>query len=201
MQKFSIVLLSVLAASAYGVMHEQITARICLKYFTVAHPLIFPTSSTTLLALCWGVAAAGGMGLVLGSLLAVISQSGGPPPWPIVRLFRSILLLLVVMSVAAVSTGLIGYILSGRGVIFLPRDLAAAIPVQEHDRFMAVWLAHCASYLVGLAGAGVLCFKVWAARGRPPVISLFPRNQSAIIRAIFLAPLVGCIFWCRFMTR
>ena len=60
-----IILLSILSACLYGVVHDQITIRVCLEYFTVAHPPYFPTHSPTLLAICWGVAATAGIGAVL----------------------------------------------------------------------------------------------------------------------------------------
>lgn len=201
MRKLYVVLLSLLAACAYGVVHDQVTARICLEYFTVAHPPLFPTSSTTLLALCWGVAATAGIGLVFGSVLAAVSQSGSSQPWPITRLVLPVLSLLVVMGAAAFSAGLVGYTLSARGLLHLPTSLAVAVSPRDHDRFMAVWFAHGASYLFGFVGAGVLCLRVWAARGRPSVIAVFPRTRATWLRAFALAAAVGWILWFRFAAR
>ncbi|MFN3944768.1 MAG: hypothetical protein ACK4K7_07550 [Allosphingosinicella sp.] len=31
------------AAMAYGILHDQVTAHICVEYFTIAQPPIFPT--------------------------------------------------------------------------------------------------------------------------------------------------------------
>jgi hypothetical protein len=41
MQLCAIVLLCVLAAVVYGVLHDQVTARICVEYFTIGHLPIF----------------------------------------------------------------------------------------------------------------------------------------------------------------
>lgn len=35
MQPLALILLSILAAITYGIIHDQITARICLEYFDV----------------------------------------------------------------------------------------------------------------------------------------------------------------------
>ncbi len=35
--------MSVAAAIAYGIAHDQITVRICLEYFTIGHSKVFPT--------------------------------------------------------------------------------------------------------------------------------------------------------------
>lgn len=198
MKKLQIVLLSVLAASSYGVIHDQITARLCIEYFTVAHPPLFHTTSPTLLALCWGVAATAGIGAALGVILALVSQSRGPIPYSVARLGRSILVLLAVMGASAFTAGVVGYELSRRGFISIPASLAETIPAHQHHRFMAVWFAHGASYLVGLAGGALLCFCIWRARGRPSVISFFPQTRAAAIRAIFIAAVAAYILWIRF---
>ena len=117
MKNAQVILLSILAACAYGVIHDQITIRLCLEYFTVAHPPLFHTTSPTLLALCWGVAATAGIGAVLGMVLALVSQSG-PAPYPISRVARLILLLLTAMAGSAVVAGVVGYQLSQRGTYF-----------------------------------------------------------------------------------
>jgi hypothetical protein len=193
-----VILLSILAACAYGVVHDQITVRLCIGYFTVAHPPLFHTTSPTLLALCWGVAATAGIGAALGVILALVSQSRGEVPYSVSRLGRSILVLLVVMSASAFTAGIVGYELSRRGFISIPAGLAESVPAPQHDRFMAVWFAHGASYLIGLAGGAFLCFAVWRARGRPSVISFFPHTRAAALRAALLAAVTAYILWIRF---
>lgn len=198
MKKLQVVLLTVLVSVMYGIIHDQITARICLEYFTLAHPPLFPTTSTTLLALCWGIAATAGLGIVLGILLALVSQAGAPPPWPLPRLLRSLVWLLAFMAGSAIIAGLTGYELSRARVISMPVGLAAMIPSSRHDRFMAVWFAHGASYLIGLGGSMVLYFWIWIARGRPRVIALFPKTRAAVFRTLLLALAAAYALWFRF---
>lgn len=57
MQFAGIVLFSIAAAIFYGIAHDQITARVCVEYFTIGHLPVFKTTSPTLLALGWGVLA------------------------------------------------------------------------------------------------------------------------------------------------
>jgi hypothetical protein len=193
-----VILLSILAACTYGVVHDQITVRLCIEYFTIAHPPLFHTTSPTLLALCWGVAATVGIGAMLGVVLALVSQSSGSAPWTVSRLGRSILVLLAVMAASSFSAGIVGYYLSHKEFISIPAGFAAKIPAHQHDRFMAVWFAHGASYLVGLVGGALLCFRIWQARGRPSVISFFPQTRAAAIRAAFIAAVAAYIVWIRF---
>lgn len=51
MQSLKIIAMCVLLCVLYGVLHDQITARICVEYFTIGHPPISPTSDPTLLGL------------------------------------------------------------------------------------------------------------------------------------------------------
>jgi hypothetical protein len=201
MQKTKIILISVGAAMAYGIIHDQITARLCIEYFTLAHPPLFPVSSTTLLALCWGVAATFGIGLVLGFLLAKVSQSPGLPAIPIPSLYRPLLVLVAVTAVAATIAGYVGFVLSQHSVILLPEllpdDWVGLLPRSQRDRFMAVWFAHGASNLFGLVGGAVLILRIWHRRQRPRLLALSPRSTTEIIRAVLLLAILGAIVWLR----
>ncbi|MBV8223051.1 MAG: hypothetical protein JO293_06785, partial [Candidatus Eremiobacteraeota bacterium] len=68
--------LCIAAAVLYGELHDQITARVCVEYFTIGHPPLFPTDDPTLLGLGWGVVATWWVGLVLGAGLAVAARAG-----------------------------------------------------------------------------------------------------------------------------
>jgi hypothetical protein len=114
MREAKIVLLSTVAAVAYGIVHDQITARLCVEYFTIAHPPLFHTTSPTILGLCWGTAATFGVGLLLGVVLALVSQSEGLPPVPTPHLFKSILGLLAVTALSGSSFR------DGRSSVFRP---------------------------------------------------------------------------------
>jgi hypothetical protein len=55
MQSLAIVGLCGLSAVTYGIVHDQITARVCVEYFTIGHPPVFDTNSPTLLGLGWAL--------------------------------------------------------------------------------------------------------------------------------------------------
>jgi len=196
--KAKVFLACVLAAITYGIIHDQITAHLCVEYFTVAHPPLFHTDSPTILAFCWGICATVGVGAALGVLLAQVSQSKGPPPFPIPRLCRSILTLLAVMALTAFLSGVLGFELSRHSIIRLPDDFAALITPERRDRFMAVWFAHCASYFSGIVGGAILAIHVWIKRGKPRAIALIPRSGPEIIRAMFIGALIAVVLYLRF---
>ncbi len=200
MNKLKIILGCTVAAMAYGIVHDQITARICLEYFTLAHPPLFHTASVTRLAVYWGAAATAGIGLAFGTVLALVSQSAGSPPVPPGRLCPRILRLLAAMGVSAFVAGGAGFYFSKHALIPFPAALAGAIPPDRHDRFMAVWFAHMASYLVGFTGSAILIARVWRARGRPLVLALYSRNGPGILRAVLIGVAVALIVWWRFFA-
>src|SRR5215212_9571429 len=81
MQTLSIVITCVMAACGYGIVHDQITARICIEYFTVGHPQIFeqPITSPTVMGFAWGIIATWWVGLLLGIPLAIAARAGERP--------------------------------------------------------------------------------------------------------------------------
>lgn len=79
MQFLAIIILSIFACITYGVVHDQITARICVEYFTIGHPQIIPTNDPTILGLVWGIIATWWAGAILGVPLAVIARIGPRP--------------------------------------------------------------------------------------------------------------------------
>jgi hypothetical protein len=197
-QEAKIILLSTVAAIAYGIVHDQITVRLCIEYFTIAHPPLFPTSSPTVLGICWGIAATFGVGALLGIILALVSQSEGLPPLPISQVFKSILGLLSVTAISASLAGVLGFELSQRSIICLPATFSEIVPFNQHHRFMAVWFVHGASYLVGVTGGSFVILRIWWERGKPRVLSIIPRTKGEIIRALIVAVIGTLVVWFRF---
>lgn len=194
-----VILISILAAITYGIVHDEITAHLCVEYFTLAHPPLFHTDSPAILGLCWGITATIGVGFVLGVLLAAASQSGASPRYPIPALYRSISALLGTMAFSAALAAFIGFELSRHSVIPFPSSFAYIIPLDRHDIFMAVWFAHSASYLVGFLGGAWLTLRIWKKRGKPHMISLLPRTPWAIVRFLLLVALVIGVIYIRFI--
>lgn len=157
MASLRVILLCILSAVVYGILHDQVTARVCVEYFTVGHPPIFHTESPTLLAIGWGFVATWWVGLILGILAAVASRYG---PWPklnATHLVRPIIGLLTIMAVASLLAGIVGYELAKAGGVKLPESLALRIPPTHRTPFVADLFAHQTAYGVGSVGGIVLC--------------------------------------------
>ena len=166
MESVKIVLLTVALAVGYGVLHDQVTARMCVEYFTIGHPPVFPTTSPTWLAIGWGIIATWWAGAIIGVPLAVAARAGRRPKYSAGQLFKPGLYLLVGMGAAALVAGAVGYGLARGGSVWLLEPLASWIPKEQHALFLADWWAHMASYASGFLGGIILCLWVWRTRRR-----------------------------------
>lgn len=163
-QGLAIVGLCIGAAVVYGIIHDQITARLCVEYFTIGHAPVFATQSPTLLGIGWGIIATWWVGLLLGVPLALAARVGQRPPRSAGSLVRPVLILLGVMAVGAALAGVIGYLLARNGVITLPEPLATRVPQDRHVLFLTDAWAHGASYLFGIVGGIELIERTWRRR-------------------------------------
>ncbi len=161
-----IVALSVAAAVSFGVIHNQVTARICVEYFTIGHPPVFGTEDPTLLGIGWGIIATWWVGVMLGVPLAVVSLRGPYPRRTGSSLLKPLAMLLLLMAVMSTIAGLVGHALANRGWVVLIGEVARRVPEDRHVAFLTCLWAHSASYLGGFVGGIVLMVRVRAKRRR-----------------------------------
>lgn len=164
MKSLAIIPICIALAAVYGAAHNQVTARVCIEYFTIGHPAIFNTDDPTLLGLGWGVLATWWVGLLLGVGLAVAARAGSRPQRSLGSLVSPVAILLVAMAVSAAAAGIIGWMLASHGAVFLVGAIAANVPADKHAPFIADLWAHSASYLVGFLGGMVVMVRVWRSR-------------------------------------
>jgi hypothetical protein len=164
MEFLKIVALGVLAAVTYGIVHDQVTVRVCLEYFTVGHPQLISSTSPTLLALAWGVVATWWVGLPLGFALAVTSRAGNRPKLAAAALLPLVLPLLGAMAVCALLAGIAGYLLASHGFLGLYGQVGDVLPYPVHARFLADLWAHNASYLSGIIGGVIVAAAAYRRR-------------------------------------
>jgi hypothetical protein len=160
-----IVLLSVTASIAFGVFHDQITARVCIQYFTIGHPPLIESTSATMLGMAWGIVATWWVGLPLGVLLAASAQLGVRPKIGAKRLVPGITMLMGVVALLAFSTGTIVYALASTGRMHLSTEWAELLPFSARIPFLVDMWTHIASYLFGVVGGLFLVISTFKRRG------------------------------------
>jgi hypothetical protein len=164
MQAFGIVLMCIVAAVAYGIVHDQITARVCVEFFTVGHPPIFATNDPTLLGIGWGIIATWWVGVLLGVPLAIVARAGSRPKRSVGSLVPPVAWLLAVMAACALIAGVLGWFLAHSGIVILVGPISQELSADRHVPFLADLWAHAGSYLVGLVGGIVVMLFVWRSR-------------------------------------
>jgi hypothetical protein len=169
-----IIALCIAAAVVYGVLCGQVTAHVCVEFFTVGHPRVFVTYSPTLLGLGWGVMA-WWVGLILGAMLAFAATRGPRPQRSAASLVRPIVILLAITGEVAFAAGLLGWYLGTKQWVLEP--LASLVPQEHRAAFIAVLNAHSTSYFVAFVGSMVLIHHTWKSRGRSSVRVAVARPQ------------------------
>lgn len=166
LESAKIVAMSIILAVVYGILHDQVTVRVCVEYFTVGHPPVFDTTNPTLLGIGWGIIATWWVGLGLGLLLASAARLGKWPRRTARSLFRPLLVLLGVNAISAVAAGLAGMWAAREGWIRIQGTLAERISESHHVGFITDAFAHNASYVVGALGGIILSVIIVVRRRR-----------------------------------
>jgi hypothetical protein len=164
MQFLAIIALCMVSAIVYGILDDQVTARVCVEYFTIGHPPVFNTDDPTLLGLGWGIIATWWVGALLGIPLAIAARVGRWPKRSAASLVRPIAVLFAVNACGALIAGVAGWVLARYGVFYLVGPIAKELPPDRHVPYLADLWAHSASYIVGFVGALVVIVQVWRSR-------------------------------------
>lgn len=166
MHALGIVLICIVAAIGYGIIHDQITARICVEYFTIGHPPVFSTTDPTLLGIGWGIIATWWVGLFLGIPLAISSRVGSWPKVGVLQLLRPLAIMLTVVGLLALAAGIVGHFAATQKWVWLVEPMASRVPESRHVAFLTDLWAHLASYIGGFLGGIVLCIYILVRRAR-----------------------------------
>jgi hypothetical protein len=151
MEAIKIIATCLLAGSMYGILHDRVTARVCLEYFTVFHPDVFHTQSPTLLAFGWGILATWWASLFVGLALAMVARLGSRPRFSADELVPRVALLMAAMALFALVAGVSGYFLQGLGMEYY----ATNIPKQIRHAFLLGRIRRRVGALrIGVANAG-----------------------------------------------
>jgi len=159
-----IVLFSIGCAVLYGIIHDEVTAHVCVEYFTVAHPSLLGIHDPTALGVAWGIIATWWVGLELGVLLALVARVGPRPTLAVRDLRRPVLLLMLGVGLTSALAGLIGYTLAHAGDASIPYYYVTRVPPARQALFIADAWAHENAYTVGTVGGLLIC--LWALRRR-----------------------------------
>lgn len=166
MESIKIVLLCVFCACFYGVVHDTITAFVCLEYYTIAHPMLLPLETPVLLGIQWGIVASWWVGLLLGIPLAFASRMGSRAKIDSNELIPPIQNLMGILLCVSLFAGTIGFLAAKLGWVYVLPPLSQQIPAGKHARFLFDLWSHTTSYLFGVLGGIMLIVKTWKKRAQ-----------------------------------
>ncbi len=170
LQGLRIVAFCVVAAIAYGICHDMVTAHICVEYFTIGHPKIIEGESPIAMALLWGVLATWWFGLALGIPLALVSRLGSLPVFTVRDLVAPVATVLFWIAVTALLFGFLGWLAGDLGWISVWGPIKQRLPEHRRVAFIIDRTAHQGAYGAGAIGAVALWFWVWGERARRVVV-------------------------------
>ena len=156
-----------MAACVYGVLHDLVTAHVCIEYLTVFHPRLSGIESPVVQALTWGVVATWWVGLLLGIPMAFAARLGRGARLPASRLVWPLVVVLVICGVIAGIAGFVAMQIEAFNAYYFPDQTGGWRDCIDHElwpEFFGVWVAHNASYASG-AVLG-LCLIVWVWKER-----------------------------------
>ena len=176
MQFLAIVLLSILAAVTYGVIHDQITGHISLEYFTIGHAPSFTPNRQRCSASAGCDRHVVGR-CAVGHSARLRRAAGRRPKRSAASLVRPLAMLFVVAAGCAAIAGIIGYAFAVTGAMRLADFLAVQMPPEKHTPFLiAGWMHNTAGYAAGFLGGILLIVFTW--RSREPAVTATPLHGS-----------------------
>lgn len=164
MTALKIIVSTLIAVMSYGIIHDMITAHLCVDYFTIGHPKIIESESPMLLALTWGIIATWWVALPMGLLIAGFNQLGKKPSMEYRKVMMMLLKLILIMFGIALFAGLVGYVLTELNIIYLLPRLAEQMDSTKYIKFLAAGWAHTSSYLSGVIGTIIVCRIIFKRR-------------------------------------
>jgi hypothetical protein len=160
-----IVLLCGLGMVGYGVLQDQISARLSPEYFTIGHAPVPGLSHPTLVGIAWGFLGGFPGGIALGIPLALAATLGPLPPLTARMLARPLLIMLAITALGTLIAGASGAYNATVVNIAIGEPWATFIPRERHWHFFVVACAHFGTYLAaGMAGLGLFLWLIWQRR-------------------------------------
>jgi hypothetical protein len=195
LESLKIVLLSIGAAVAYGVVHVGITARVCVELYTVGGPPIFQTTDPIVLAFGLGILGTLQFGFIaLGAPLVLVGSLGSRPRLAARDYVKPLAVLLLWVGSIALLAGFLGYRAAQTGALSLPRRYnTGTLPKEKRELFLAVWTAGLGAVGAACWGIPLLWMWAWVKRGRLqrslPATSGSPTEQPRVSQT------EGQVFW------
>lgn len=159
-KSLAIIVVCVALSIVYGILHDLVTVRMCIEYFTLAHPrlIVGPRAEDpTTLAVLWGVIATWWVGLIAGVALSIAARAGSWPKLTLRDLWIPIVGAVALVFVLAMMALVAGWSAGVSGRYPPPKWITDQMPYDRWRHFVSASWAHSASYGAGALAGLALC--------------------------------------------
>jgi hypothetical protein len=158
--RFRAMLLGIVVFSAYGILQDQVSARLCPEYFTAFHPPIPGLTDPTLMGITWGCLGSWWGGALVGYIAGTIATSGTKhPPLPV----RSLVLPMLVTALAVAVVPTLAGVSVWRHVelfdVKFDTWVSHVVPPERQRNAFVVASYHLVAYGASVMSGVVMC--VW----------------------------------------
>lgn len=179
--RFRFAALGVTAGVTYGILQDQVSARLCPEYFTILHPPITGHTNPTLLGIAWGFLGTWWAGLFLGYIAGLIAGLGTLPKLAPREIIRPLLVLMGGIAAAVAVMGATVYWHAEMFGVSLDPELGKILPSQRHRALLIVACYHFVGYVAAFGGSFVLWAWIWRERIKRALLirlELDPQNSQ-----------------------
>ena len=162
--RFRFAALGVVASVGYGVLQDQVSARLCPEYFTVFHHPIQGLTDPTLVGVVWGFLATWWAGMLLGYIAGLFATLGSAPKLTPREIVVPLLHLMGGIAGTVAISGASVWINAENLGLSVDPSMGKMLPPQRHISLLVVACYHMVAYAVSIAGSVVLCVWIWRER-------------------------------------
>lgn len=157
--RFRAMLLGIGLLSGYGMLQDQVSARLCPEYFTHFHNPIPGVTEPTLVGIAWGFLGAWWGGALFGYFAGLTATIGKRPPLRVKHLVLPMFLTVLAVGGAVAVTGWVVACYADQLNVEVDQYIAGPVPAERRRALMVVACYHQAAYLFSIAGSIACC--VW----------------------------------------
>lgn len=157
--RFRAMLFGIGLLSGYGMLQDQVSARLCPEYFTHFHNPIPGVTEPTLIGIAWGFLGAWWGGALFGYFAGLTATLGKRPPLRVKDLVLPMSLTVLAVGGAVAVTGWVVACYADQLNVEVDQYIAGPVPAERRRALMVVACYHQAAYLFSIAGSIACC--VW----------------------------------------
>jgi hypothetical protein len=141
----------------YAMLQDQVSARLCVEYFTIFHQPIPGITDPTLIGMGWGFLGSWYGGAIMGVSAGLTSSLGPKPPLPLSVIVRGMLGVMLTTGLVTALAGYATYVNMELFGITLDETVVGALPPENRKLVFVVANYHLVAYGISILGSIILC--------------------------------------------